>query len=121
MQVRYVDEYGVDLFNPTDNPFKDFFPPSVGDTVVIEEDEYRVKSRTFHPYHNVVVIEMTQNLVRSKSSNDEEDGRLKEMQRAIVEVNKRQDQHEKTSRILREQLVSVRQYIRRNNRPKETT
>jgi septal ring factor EnvC (AmiA/AmiB activator) len=108
MQVRYVDEYGNGLFwGETKQPIA----PNVGDTVILEEEEYRVKSRTFLPEEEVVVIELTQNQVRSKAP-DEVGDRLKEMQRAIVEVNKRQDSQEKKSRLLREQLVSVRTHLR---------
>lgn len=115
MKILFVDEYGETLFSQDDG-----YTPTIGDAVSLEDEDWRIKSRTFIPALNLVIIELTQNLIRSKAP-DEDGGRLKEMQRAIVEVNKRQDQHEKKSRLLREQLVSVRQYIRRNNKPKETT
>jgi len=112
MQIRYVDEYGVGLYwGQTPQPIA----PVIGDTVIIEEEEYRVKSRTFFPEKDVAVVELTQNQVKPKAP-DEVGGRLQEMQRAIVDINKRQDSQEKKSRLLREQLVTVRQYIR--NQPK---
>jgi hypothetical protein len=116
MQVRYVDEYGSGLFwGQTPQPIA----PVIGDTVIIEQEEYRVKSRTFLPEEDVVVIELTQNQVRSAEPN-EVGGRLKEMQRAIVEVNKRQELTDKRVKSLREQAMSVRQHIKRNElKPKE--
>jgi hypothetical protein len=116
MQILYQDEYGEQLFLSESGQI-----PTVGDTIMLEEEDWRVRSRTFVPMQNAVIIEVTQNLVRSK----EEDGtgtRLKEMGRAIVELNKRQDVSDKKSRLLREQLVTVRQHIRRTTpKPKEST
>jgi hypothetical protein len=44
------------------------------------------------------------------------------MSRAIVETNKRQDVSDKKNRMLREQLVSVRQQIKQTTpKPKEST
>ena len=116
MQILYQDEYGEELFLSESGQI-----PSIGDTVMLEEEDWRVRSRTFVPMQNAVVIELTQNLVRSK----EEDGtgtRLKEMGRAIVEINKRQDAGDKKIKSLREQSMSIRQHIRRNTpKPKEST
>lgn len=107
MQINFVDEYGESLLDSRSE-----YIPSIGDTVSIDDEDWRVKSRTFIPKQNGVVIELTQTQVRLKATDDEVGARLKEMQRAIVEVNKRQDVHEKKSRILREQLVSVRTHLR---------
>lgn len=117
MQVRYVDEYGSGLYwGQTAQPI----PASIGDTVVIEDEEYRVKSRTFFPVEDILVVELTQNQVKAKAP-DEIDSRLKEMQRAIVDVNNRQVLTEKRVKSLREQSMSIRQHIRRNQpKVKET-
>lgn len=108
MQIRYVDEYGSGLYwGQTAQPIA----PMTGDTIIIEEEEYRVKSRTFFPEKDVVVVEVTQNLVRTKDTEDGTTGRLAEMQRAIVAVNKRQDTSEKKGRMLTEQVVTIRKHI----------
>jgi len=106
MQIIFIDEYGETILE-----HKGDFIPDVNDTVSIDDEDWRVKSRAFTPKQNGVVIELTQNQVKAKAP-DEVGDRLKEMQRAIVEVNKRQDSQEKKSRLLREQLVSVRTHLR---------
>ena len=106
MKIYYVDEYGESIFEQEDPNV-----PVIGDTVSFDDEDWKVKSRNFFPKNKSVVIELTQNQVRSKET-DEVGGRLAEMQRAIVEVNKRQDQQDKKSRLLREQMVSVRTYLR---------
>lgn len=106
MKIRYVDEYGVDVYET-----ESLFIASVGDTVVFDDEDYRVKSRILDPREGVVVIELTQNQVRAKASDDNGD-RLAEMQRAIIQVNKRQDTQERKAGHLKEQLVSVRSYLR---------
>lgn len=109
MQVRYVDEYGTGLYwGQTTQPIA----PVIGDTVIIEEEEYRVKSRTFIPEKDIVVIEVTQNLSTSvKESKNNDSDRLNQMQRAILETNKRQDSIEKKTRAITEQVVTIRKHI----------
>jgi hypothetical protein len=108
MQIIYQDEYGNGLFwGQTAQPIA----PMVGDAVVIEEEEYRVKSKTFFPEKDEVIVEVTQSLVRSKETTDDSSGRLAEMSRAILAVNKRQDASEKKGRMLNEQVVTIRKHI----------
>lgn len=110
MKVIYSDEYGEEVFRveSTNVPYN-------GDVISIDDEDWKVKSRVFMPKEDSVVIEITQNMVRSKSS-DDNGARLTEMQRAIVEVNKRQDTQEKKSRHLREQLVTVRTHLRNKDK-----
>lgn len=116
MRVLYVDEYGEDLF-----AYESDIIPTSGDTVSIEDEDWRVRSRTFIPELSTIVVELTQNLIKSKASN-EDDGRLKEMQHAILDITKRQNLQEKRTKSLREQAMSIRQQIRRNTpKSKETT
>ena len=110
MKIIYSDEYGEEIFRSGIGIL-----PSIGDTVSIDDEDWKVKSRVFIPKEDSVVIEISQNMVRSKSSDDGSD-RLAEMQRAIISVNKRQDVVEKKSRILREQLVSVRTQLRNKDK-----
>ena len=44
MQIIYKDEYGVSLYWGASS-----HPANIGDTVIIEDEEYRVKSRIFSP------------------------------------------------------------------------
>jgi len=115
MQILYVDEYGEDLYLSIGD-----YVPMTGDTVTIDNEDWKVVSRTFHPIENAVIVSLTQNQVKSKAPTEDGD-RLKEMQRAIVDVNKRQDLQEKRTKSLREQAMSIRQHIRRNQpKPKDT-
>lgn len=106
MKIKYVDEYGVVVYES-----ESLFIPVIGDTIVFDDEDYRVKSRTLDPRSGIVMIEMTQNQIKAKASDDNGD-RLAEMQRAIVQVNKRQDTQERKAGHLKEQLVSVRSYLR---------
>jgi len=110
MKVIYSDEYGEEILSVESENI-----PYNGDVISIDDEDWKVKSRMFIPKDDSVIVEITQNMVRSKPSEDN-GARLAEMQRAIVEVNKRQDTQEKKSRILREQLVSVRTHLRNKDK-----
>lgn len=116
MQILYVDEYGEDLYLSEGGII-----PSIGDTVSLEDEDWKVKSRTFVPMQTAVVIELTQTYLKSKTEEDGVGGRLQEMQRAIIEVKGRQDKQEKRTKSLREQAMSIRQHIRNLPKPKEIT
>ena len=110
MKIVYSDEYGTEVFRGDSGNM-----PSVGDVISIDDEDWKVKSRVFIPKEDSVVVEITQNMVRSKSP-DDDSARLTEMRRAIIDINKRQDTQEKKSRILREQLVSVRTHLRNKDK-----
>jgi hypothetical protein len=106
MKVYYQDEYGADLFNGDSDVI-----PRVGETVVIDDEDFKVKDVWWTVQGNYVTVSVSQNQMKSKASDDVGD-RLAEMQRAIVQVNKRQDTQERKAGHLKEQLVSVRTYLR---------
>jgi len=86
--------------------------PRIGETVVINKEEYRVKDIIWDTASDDVIVEVTQNLIRAaKETTDSTSGRLAEMQRAIVAVTKRQDTTEKKGRMLTEQVVTIRKHI----------
>lgn len=118
MNIYYQDEYGEEIFKVGNNTQASLLP-QLGDTVTVEDEDWRVVSRTFHPEHDTIVVSVTQNQVKTKSVDDVGD-RLSEMQRAIVATNKRQDEGEKKSRFLREQVSSLRSHIKRNQPKKDT-
>ena len=110
MKIIYQDEYGEIIYSPYDEvPSAQI--PSIADIVVIDDEDWRVESREFHPKQNTVVVVITQNLVRSQQTTSSDAGRLNEMNRAIIELSKRQDLTEKKSRTLTEQVVTVRKHI----------
>lgn len=106
MIVVYEDEYGEELLKVTDAGMI----PNVGDSVIMEEEDWRVKSRTFYPAQNAVVVSVTQNLVRGEQKSAE-DGRLKEVKASILELANKQSATDKKVRAVTEQTVSIRKHI----------
>lgn len=106
MKIIYEDEYGVDVYQGPSTR-----PADIGDSVIIGEEEYRVKSRTFYPEKDAMVVTLTQTSIRPKQKEDDTGGRLREMHNAIISVTKRQEVTEKQGRALREQIGSVRRHI----------
>lgn len=106
MKILYTDEYGELVYEGTG------YPPAPGDTVIIDTEEWIVKSRTFIPFLNQVAVIITDSVMKQKVDSAPTDaGRLNEMRSAILNINKRQDATEKTNRNLREELVTVRKFI----------
>lgn len=108
MKIYYQDEYGEELYTA----YNKNAVPRIGETVVIEKEEYRVRDVVWKGDGDDVIVEVTQNLIKAvKEAVDNTSGRLAEMQRAIVAVNKRQDSSEKKGRMLTEQVVTIRKHI----------
>lgn len=105
MKIEYQDEYGITLFQGSS------VPAAVGDIVIIEDEEYRVKSRVFIPAQDLVIVELTQNTVRSSVQESSDSSRLNSMHNAIVASGKRQDSIEKKNRALTEEVRTVRKHI----------
>ena len=109
MQIVYQDEYGSGVYWGAST-----HPASIGDTVIIEDEEYRVKSRIFYPLEDKIIITISQGSYRppvTESSSD--NGRLNQLNAAIIQTNKRIDDTEKKNRALNEQIVSVKKHINR--------
>jgi len=108
MTIVYKDEYGVGLFWGESS-----HPANVGDTVIIEEEEFRVKSRIFIPERNEIIIIVSQGFNKSQtpSETSNDNGRLNRLSNAILDVNKRLETVEKKGRTLTEQVVSVKKHI----------
>lgn len=107
MQIIYKDEYGVSLYWGAST-----YPANIGDTVIIEDEEYRVKSRIFSPVKDEIIIVMTQGTYRAPVAESSVDaGRLNQLNSAIINTNKRIDATDKKNRALNEQLVTVRKHI----------
>jgi len=106
MQIIYQDEYGSGVYWGQSS-----HPANVGDSVIVDEEEYYVKSRVFFPQEDKIIITVTQNMIRSTHKESTDSGRLNEMNNAILAVNKRQDASEKKGRALNEQIGSIRKHI----------
>lgn len=111
MKIHYQDEYGMNLFT-VDANLNLQIPPVIGDTVIINGEDYRVQERIFNPVDNYIIISLTQNVVRQKSKEvDNNSGRLAEMNNAILQINKRQEISEKKGRGLTDQVSGIRKHI----------
>ncbi len=112
MKIIYQDEYGEDLF--TDN--NGLIPPKES-AVTINEEDYRISGYHIFPEQGIVIVSVTQNLLRSsEKSENESRGRLKEMQSAIIGVSNRLEATEKKQRNLSEQVTTVRKHINQSIR-----
>lgn len=108
MKIHYEDEYGVALFSSGEDGY---FPPSIGDTVIIRDEEWRVKSRAFYPDKGFIVVQVSQNQVKIAEA-DAPDDRLNEVKNAVAKLDKKVTTQEKKQRMLSEELVSVRTYLK---------
>lgn len=106
MQIIYQDEYGEGVYWGQNS-----HPASIGDTIIVDDEEYRVKSRIFYPQDDKIVITVTQGMIRSAQTESTDSGRLNEVKNAILAINKRQDASEKKGRALNEQIGSIRKHI----------
>jgi len=106
MKINYQDEYGEQLYSTNGD-----ITPSIGQSVIFDDEDYRVKNVTWMIEHGYVIVEITQNTVRSTQKESADSGRLNEMHNAILAVNKRQDASEKKGRALNEQIGSIRKHI----------
>jgi hypothetical protein len=113
MRVVYKDEYGNVLFEGSG------MAPPTGSSVVLSEEVWRVAACEFYPKDDAALVVVTQNQVKLREDT-KADSRLSNMNTAIIELTARQTASEKSNRMLREQLNSLRQYIRRQQpKPKE--
>lgn len=106
MKIYYQDEYGVVIHTSTATVL-----PQAGDTVIFQQDTYRVSSVAWMIELDQVVVSVTQNQTKL-SEKDTTTDRLSDINAAIIAVGKRVDHQEKKGRLLSEQLVSVRTQLR---------
>ena len=107
MIIVYEDEYGEELLR-IDNTI---LVPSIYDSVIIKEEDWRIKSRAFYPEQNALVISLTQTSTKTNSIKDNTDGRLNEVKASILELANRQQVTEKKVRAVNEQTASIRKHI----------
>ena len=106
MTIQYIDEYGELIHSATGNA-----TPSIGQSVVFANEEYKVKDVIWLIEDDCVNIVLTQNAVKSVQKESTDSGRLNEVKSAILAINKRQDASEKKGRALNEQIGSIRKHI----------
>lgn len=116
MKVIYKTEYEEELLIATAT-----CAPPVGQTVVIWEERYVVKDVEWYPHEDAALVIVGEKSFKQSQVSEDISGRLSEMNRAILDVSKRQDASEKKARSLNEQLVTVRTAIRSLPKPKPGT
>lgn len=106
MKIEYKDEYGEPLHSTNAD-----MVPSIGHTVVLDGEEYKVRDVLWLIEHGYVIVEISQNIVRTPQKENTDAGRLAGVHNAILALNKRQDVSEKKNRSLNEQVGSIRKHI----------
>jgi hypothetical protein len=107
MKIAYEDEYQTQVFYTDDSSTL----PPIGASVVIREDIWRVDTVTIYPEHDSAIVSITQKSQRSAATPAKPDNRLAEANRAIVELSKKHDDLKKSTRLVREQVSSIRTHI----------
>ncbi len=110
MIVQYEDEYETELYKTTTD---NVVLPNIGDTVMIADNQYITKARTFYPDAGGVVITLAEGGYSLKAPIAEkvDATRQNQMHNAIIELTKRQDVTEKKHRAVSDQLGSVKRGI----------
>lgn len=106
MKIQYQDEYGESLYTADTDVI-----PSVGHSIIFADEDYRVKSVIWIIEHGYVIVEVTQNAIRTVQKESDNSARLNDMNNAILAVNKRQDASEKKGRAITEKVTSIRKHI----------
>lgn len=121
MKLHFEDEYGNVLKVKIANTVTNI--PQTNDTVIIDSEEFLVKSRTFHLDHDIVVVSITQTMPKIISGTKQPDSRLNEVKTAIMGLTKRQDVLEKKEIHLNEQISNFKKQMTQLNRqqPKKDT
>jgi len=107
MKIIFEDEYGNRLFDSENLSYI----PTIGDSVILVDEEWKIKSRIFDPINSVIVLIVTQNIVRSGQKNTDNTNRLAEMNNAIITLGNDNKRIEKKNRALTEQITSIRKHI----------
>lgn len=106
MHLIFEDEYGEELHR------QDFVAvPRMDDLIILDGEEFIVKSVIWDMIQLRITVKVTQSTINPVEV-DDTSTRLREAKNAILAVNKRVAEQEKKVKSLREQLVSVRTFIR---------
>lgn len=106
MKINYQNEYTDLIYSANAD-----IVPSIGQSVIFQDEEYRVKNVIWMIEHDYVSVELTQTVIRQTQKESTDSDRLRDVNNAILAVNKRQDANEKKGRALNEQIVSIRKHI----------
>lgn len=112
MKIYYQDEYGAELHTA----YNRNSVPRIGETVVIKKEEYRVKDVVWEGDGDDVIVEITQNLLKSSKKENNDLSMFTEMRTALSALGSKFNAQEKKQRMLNEQVVSIRKHINNNIR-----
>lgn len=107
MLIIYEDEYGnaVHWHNTVDTT------PSVGDIIVVHDEEFHVRSRIFYPLEGKVVLKVSELAAKKPQAESVDNSRLNQVNSAIIKTNKRVDETDKANRGLTNRISSLRKHI----------
>jgi septal ring factor EnvC (AmiA/AmiB activator) len=108
VKIIYEDEYGEELMTGDSQVFL----PLINDVVIINSEEWFVRSRTFDPYQEEIYVTLSENALKQKQEKAVPDDRLNESKSAIVALERKQAETAKKLRLLNEQVISIRTHIR---------
>ncbi len=111
MIVQYENEYEEVLFSVTTESV-----PLVGDSVVIDGNEFVVKSRTFYLKENGVSVVLSDYVHNSTVAESKDNTRLNQLNAAIIETTARVKDNEKKTRFIGDQISSVKKHINQQTR-----
>lgn len=106
MLIIYKDDYDVELFRGNTG-----FVPNAGDLIVINDEDWMVVNRVFHPNEDrleVILKEPLRVRVQKESTNSD---RLTQLSNSIIGISGRQESTEKKTRMLAEQISIIRKHI----------
>lgn len=112
MKIQYLDNYDEELLEVENS-----YMPQIGNSVFIgNTDEWIVQKIYWNADSNtgVVILKLVEDIFYKKEEVTDYSSRLREMDSAILETNKRLDSADKKVSQSRDQVSSLRSYIRRN-------
>ena len=106
MTIIYVDDYDEVLHRGSNQSI-----PNVGETVTIGDNYWKVKTRSFIPEQDTVVITLTENSFGTTQTESVDTSRLNKLHNAILNTNKRIDKHVADYEQMSEQVLKIKKNI----------
>lgn len=111
MIVRFINEYGDNVFISNNSSMI----PRIDETVIVDEEEYRVSSVVWQMHNNLVVVELrmpTNNRTEGEPVNDTVGLReMTSLRRDIEDLRQSRETSNKTTRALSDSLQTIRKHI----------
>lgn len=108
MKIHYQDEYHETIYTA----YNKEVVPRIDDSIMFNDEDYRIKDVIWAIEIDEIIVVVTQNLINKQKDDGSTDTRLAEVNRAILNLDKKVNAQEKKGKLLSEQLVSVRTYLK---------